>query len=127
MAGQCMCGWVRDEAGRLFEKNTGRYEGFEKKGKKKPPAWARKLIGKPCYYCGKTANTKDHVIPKSRGGLNTKDNIVPACEHCNNMKGSRTEEEFRAYTEQLMWLEYEREREHKLQYPIQFGWVKVPA
>ena len=30
--------------------------------------------------------TKDHVIPISKGGHNTKENIVPACQSCNNKK-----------------------------------------
>jgi 5-methylcytosine-specific restriction endonuclease McrA len=44
-----------------------------------------------CQYCGtKTPSehlTFDHVIPKSRGGLTTWDNVVAACEPCNLKKG----------------------------------------
>lgn len=45
-----------------------------------------------CYYCGEDMQndpTRDHVIPISRGGENTKNNIVPACRMCNSRKQER--------------------------------------
>ena len=42
-----------------------------------------------CAYCG-TSNqrlTGDHLVAKSKGGLDKADNIVPSCEKCNNAKG----------------------------------------
>lgn len=43
-----------------------------------------------CQYCGeKFASeqlTFDHVIPRSRGGTTTWENIVAACEQCNSRK-----------------------------------------
>lgn len=52
-----------------------------------------------CVYCG--ANNKkdltiDHVIPQSKGGKNTWNNLVTACFKCNNKKGSLDLEEFGA-------------------------------
>lgn len=48
-----------------------------------------------CHYCGKEAKlTLDHVIPLSRGGKHSKGNVVPACLHCNDSKGSKTLEEW---------------------------------
>ena len=47
-----------------------------------------------CVYCGEPASQKDHVIPRSRGGGNTQDNLVPACARCNQAKGDRTPEEW---------------------------------
>lgn len=41
-----------------------------------------------CTYCGDPATTTDHVIPRSRGGTNTKDNLVPACATCNSLKSN---------------------------------------
>ena len=38
----------------------------------------------------------DHRVPLSRGGLNTIENILPACQSCNRRKHTRTEKEFRA-------------------------------
>ena len=37
--------------------------------------------------------TIDHVVPKSRGGRDTWENLVAACVACNNQKGDRTPEE----------------------------------
>lgn len=50
-----------------------------------------------CAYCDKEAKlTLDHVIPLSRGGKHTKDNVVPACLHCNSSKGNKTLEQWAA-------------------------------
>jgi len=47
--------------------------------------------GGHCAYCDKEAKlTLDHVIPLSKGGKHSKDNVVPACEHCNKSKGNKT-------------------------------------
>jgi len=35
----------------------------------------------------------DHVVPLSRGGRSSWDNVVCACIECNSRKGSRTPEE----------------------------------
>ena len=52
-----------------------------------------------CQYCGsrpgKAQLTIDHVLPRSRGGETTWENIVTACGHCNRRKGNRTPEEAR--------------------------------
>ncbi len=43
-----------------------------------------------CQYCGSRAHlTIDHVVPKSRGGATTWDNIVTSCAPCNARKGDR--------------------------------------
>lgn len=46
-----------------------------------------------CQYCGTRAPahdlTFDHVIPRSRGGRTTWQNVVAACNRCNLLKGSR--------------------------------------
>lgn len=43
-----------------------------------------------CGYCGKSATTIDHILPRSRGGAGTWENLVAACLRCNNVKGDRT-------------------------------------
>lgn len=42
--------------------------------------------GPVCYYCGEHADTVDHLIPKSRGGAHTKQNLVACCSPCNSVK-----------------------------------------
>lgn len=47
-----------------------------------------------CQYCGdRETLTIDHVLPRSRGGRDTWENLVTACIPCNNRKGSRTPDE----------------------------------
>ncbi|WP_321473061.1 HNH endonuclease [uncultured Paludibaculum sp.] len=50
-----------------------------------------------CQYCHKVFNsadlTLDHVIPRSRSGETTWENLVACCHSCNNRKGNRTPEE----------------------------------
>jgi 5-methylcytosine-specific restriction endonuclease McrA len=51
--------------------------------------------GHRCQYCGRAdlPLTIDHVIPVSRSGEDTWENLVCACVACNNRKGDRTPEE----------------------------------
>jgi 5-methylcytosine-specific restriction endonuclease McrA len=46
-----------------------------------------------CQYCGVAAENVDHVVPRSRGGHHTWENVVAACRRCNTRKGDRTPEE----------------------------------
>ena len=54
-----------------------------------------------CQYCGRHRSelrgrqflTRDHVVPTSRGGDNTWQNVVTSCSPCNNRKGNRLPEE----------------------------------
>lgn len=47
-----------------------------------------------CVYCGSVKQlTLDHVIPKSRGGKNTWNNLVTCCFTCNLKKGNKTPDE----------------------------------
>lgn len=43
-----------------------------------------------CQYCGGSAENLDHVVPRSRGGDHTWENVVAACRTCNTRKGDRT-------------------------------------
>lgn len=54
-----------------------------------------KRDGNTCAYCGRKTSdlTLDHVIPRSRGGANTWENLVSACQACNHRKANRTPEE----------------------------------
>jgi 5-methylcytosine-specific restriction endonuclease McrA len=50
-----------------------------------------------CVYCGSTAAPLhcDHMIPYSRGGHTSLDNLAAACMSCNTSKRDRTPEEWR--------------------------------
>ena len=45
--------------------------------------------GHRCQYCGAHADSIDHVVPRSRGGLHEWDNVVAACRACNVRKRDR--------------------------------------
>lgn len=42
-----------------------------------------------CGYCGRKATTVDHIVPRSRGGADTWENLVAACTLCNQTKADR--------------------------------------
>ncbi len=49
-----------------------------------------------CQYCGTHGEklmTVDHIVPKSRGGPSTWENLACACMQCNNRKNNRTPHE----------------------------------
>lgn len=50
-----------------------------------------------CLYCGKRFAagelSRDHVMPRARGGADTWANVVTACKPCNNHKACRTPDE----------------------------------
>ncbi len=47
-----------------------------------------------CAYCGNhfhlDALTREHIVPTSRGGIDTWMNCITACRNCNGRKGNRT-------------------------------------
>lgn len=53
--------------------------------------------GHQCQYCGRRLPSQqlsiDHVIPKSRGGMTSWENVVCSCLRCNTTKGGRTPQE----------------------------------
>lgn len=64
----------------------------------KPPAVNRREVFRrdrhTCQYCGSTKKlTIDHILPRSKGGQHTWDNVVAACEACNGRKGNCTPQE----------------------------------
>jgi hypothetical protein len=62
-----------------------------------PPVNRKEILRRDahqCQYCGnKKQLTIDHVIPLSRGGKHTWNNVVIACSTCNSRKGNKTPEE----------------------------------
>lgn len=66
-----------------------------------------KQQGGRCFYCKVVVGIKyhvDHVIPLSRGGSNSPENIVIACPACNVRKSSKTPEEWEAHKRSLLSL-----------------------
>lgn len=59
-----------------------------------------------CAYCGecyKSAQlSRDHIVPRSKGGADTWMNCVTACRVCNQAKGDRMVDQFR----QLLYVPY---------------------
>ena len=63
--------------------------------------WQQKTSSGLCHYCtSKVAYkniTMDHLVPLARGGRSTKDNLVPCCKKCNNLKKSMLPLEWEEY------------------------------
>jgi hypothetical protein len=50
--------------------------------------------GSVCEYCGQVGSTVDHIIPKSKGGLDVPENTVCSCLTCNMTKSDRSIDTF---------------------------------
>jgi len=78
---------------------------------------AKKRDGAICQYCNEPApdGEVDHIIPLSKGGLDVLDNLVWSCRSCNNSKGNKTLEEWRATAAQgATTLAEDKEREQHI-------------
>ena len=56
------------------------------------PVTRRAVFGRDgytCQYCGGPAESLDHVLPRSKGGPHTWENVVACCRTCNIRKGDR--------------------------------------
>ena len=78
------------------QRYTARKKGA--KGNVTKEEWAQivSLCNGKCFWCGKSMDvvTQDHLIPLSKGGSHTPDNVVPACRSCNCKKSDRDPLEF---------------------------------
>jgi len=57
------------------------------------PVTRRAVFGRDghrCQYCGDTAESIDHVVPRSKGGDHSWENVVACCRNCNIRKGDRS-------------------------------------
>jgi 5-methylcytosine-specific restriction endonuclease McrA len=68
-----------------------------------------------CQYCDGPAESLDHVVPRSRGGGHSWENVVACCRRCNTRKGDRLPSEtgYRL--------------RHPPRIPTRFGWVYARA
>jgi 5-methylcytosine-specific restriction enzyme A len=82
-----------------------RVERSKARALRKSRWWQQKTSTGTCWYCGQKVGydnlTMDHVIPLSRGGRSTKDNLVPSCKECNNKKKSSLPVEWEEYMDEL--------------------------
>lgn len=79
--------------------NRERQKKFREKGGGDPKKWMAirfailERDAKMCAYCGRAANTVDHIVPKSKGGTEINSNLVACCKRCNNKKTNSTPEQ----------------------------------
>ncbi len=71
--------------------------------------WKRCCAKGVCYYCGRSTPSKkltmDHIVPISRGGKSTKNNVVTACKGCNNKKKQLLPMEWEEYLKDMLFNE----------------------
>ena len=76
--------------------NRERQRRFREKGGGRSDRWiaTRAVILERdeymCAYCGRRADTVDHIKPKAKGGDENHNNLVACCKRCNMKKGDRT-------------------------------------
>lgn len=58
----------------------------------------KKIMSKPCFYCGHKSSHLDHVVPLIKGGSHSIGNLVAACQFCNLSKGKKFLSEWRYST-----------------------------
>tara|TARA_S200002703_G_scaffold157646_2_gene166080 strand:+ start:4440 stop:4805 length:366 start_codon:yes stop_codon:yes gene_type:complete len=61
-------------------------------------AWDNK-----CAYCGASATSLDHIIPRYKSGPSSRCNLLPSCQRCNSNKASHDMEQW--YTKQEFFCE----------------------
>lgn len=55
----------------------------------------------PCAYCAEPTRGHDHILPRSKGGTDAPENIVPCCLLCNSLAGNKVFESFRSKKEYI--------------------------
>lgn len=54
------------------------------------PTLMHGTVGYSCRYCGAPSEHIDHVWPRALGGDDHPNNLVPACQRCNNRKAAKS-------------------------------------
>src|SRR5437879_5882727 len=92
--------WVRTVSSIIQAPRVIRLLGYDKLPKQTVKFNRRNIFARDnnqCQYCGKKYPTSelslDHIVPRSRGGVSTWENVVCACVNCNVKKGGRTPKE----------------------------------
>ena len=89
--------WVHSQKLSLIVPRVVRLIKFSRYPKRKVLLTRKNIFyrdGNTCGYCGKKFSdcnlNIDHIIPKSRGGKDTWDNLICSCLNCNTRKSDRT-------------------------------------
>lgn len=113
---------------RECNKRKSIFGGHSKKAKSKnlisdltPEQWEaiKKIFNNKCAYCGMSEEehlikwngelNQEHIIPTTKGGGYTKNNIIPSCKLCNSSKRN-----FNFYEWYPNYNQYNKERENKI-------------
>lgn len=93
--------WRQTERGKILKRAAHRRRRAHKRnapGSFTPEQFQEQIERQKqkCYYCGKRSSMwhPDHVVPLSRGGSNSIDNIVAACPTCNLKKHNKLPHEW---------------------------------
>lgn len=88
--------WVHTPSLTLMVPRVLRALNYEKVGVQKIKLTRKNIYyrdSNTCQYCGRRFKTRDlnidHIVPRSRGGTDTWQNLVCACVECNIRKGNR--------------------------------------
>jgi 5-methylcytosine-specific restriction enzyme A len=77
--------------------------------------WQNRVALGKCHYCGGSFPpdqlTMDHLVPVSRGGKASRNNVVPACKECNNRKKYLLPIEWEEFLNQHTYMGAESESE----------------
>jgi 5-methylcytosine-specific restriction endonuclease McrA len=94
--------WIRAVGFEIQVPRVIRLLGFDRLPKQHLHLNRRNVLARDehtCQYCGRRYPTHqlslDHIMPRSRGGETTWENVVCACLSCNIQKGGRTPHEAR--------------------------------
>lgn len=71
---------------RIHNVRRARKLGAQVQGPVSVKTYSLILASGPCVYCFAPAEHVDHIRPLARGGMEHRDNLVPACGHCNRSK-----------------------------------------
>jgi len=81
--------WKKENRDYVNQKQRERHALLKRAMDPESLAYAEKvLIHDPCAYCGATPGiaTKDHIVPVSKGGETSWENLTASCQTCNLMK-----------------------------------------
>ena len=89
--------WVGLVRGCLAAPHVIRLTKFDRHRRQRVPLNRRNIYHRDantCQYCGKrfpySELSLDHVVPRSRGGADSWENLVCACTNCNSRKADKS-------------------------------------